>query len=100
MPFQELELFSPQLALKPQVVVINKADLPEVQTRLQEEKLLEKVSGYCGCHYNCGWCGDSIASIPTFAAHSFFNEICFGSLLYHTLQHNRCEPRQATAESW
>lgn len=40
---QELELFSPQLARKPQVVVINKADLPEVQTRLQEEKLLEKV---------------------------------------------------------
>jgi len=45
---QELALFSPLLALKPQVVVINKADLPEVQTRLHAEGLLEKVRAAAG----------------------------------------------------
>ena len=45
---QELALFSPLLALKPQVVVINKADLPEVQARLQAEGLLEKVRAAAG----------------------------------------------------
>lgn len=38
---QELELFNPRLALKPQVVVVNKIDLPHVQERLPE--LIEKL---------------------------------------------------------
>ena len=40
---EELELYSPELATRRQVVVINKIDLPEVQERLPE--LVEELSG-------------------------------------------------------
>lgn len=38
---RELNLFSPELAIKPQIVVLNKIDLPHVQEKQQE--LLEKL---------------------------------------------------------
>lgn len=34
--FQELALFNPVLATKPQVVVLNKIDLPEVRAKMEE----------------------------------------------------------------
>jgi len=42
---RELQLFSPLLAVKPQVVVLNKIDVPEVQQR--QEEILEGVLKNC-----------------------------------------------------
>jgi len=44
---QELVLFNPKLALKPQVVVVNKIDLPEVAERLPDTlAMLKKECGH------------------------------------------------------
>ena len=37
---QELALFNPVLASKPQVVVLNKIDLPDVRGRMEELKVV------------------------------------------------------------
>lgn len=42
---EELTLYKPALAQKPQIVAVNKVDLPEVQSRLLELKNLFKSSG-------------------------------------------------------
>lgn len=38
-PEQELALFNPVLASKPQVVVLNKIDLPDVRDKMEELKV-------------------------------------------------------------
>ena len=44
---QELQLFNPKLALKTQVVVVNKIDIPAVQDKLPELKLqLRELAGH------------------------------------------------------
>ena len=43
---QELALFNPKLATKPQVVVINKIDIPEVREKLDD--LIAQIKGMVG----------------------------------------------------
>lgn len=40
---QELALFNPVLASKPQVVVLNKIDLPDVRDRMEELKVVKLI---------------------------------------------------------
>ena len=43
---QELVLFNPKLSLKPQVVVLNKIDLPDVAAN--QEQILHELRALCG----------------------------------------------------
>lgn len=61
---KELELYKPIMAQKPQIVAVNKIDLPEVQNRLLEIKDLLKSEGI-KAHFISGVNGQGVAELLT-----------------------------------
>ena len=59
---KELTLFNPELAAKPQIVAVNKVDIPEVRERVPELKRILKRSGLL-LHFISAATGEGVASL-------------------------------------